>query len=182
MKQYDFREQRPQRTFMRHYTDYHKYKEHLALDFNHRCGYTNCVDRWFGGQRTFQIDHFKPHSVYPNLKTEYGNLVYCCSYVNRLKSNDDDVKYLDPCNEDYNIHFGRSHDGRIYGKTTCGKFMTQKLSLNLARYALIWNIERLERCINLLKEKEEQYPELKELKDEMCRLYFDYTQCLFDYQ
>lgn len=68
MKQYLFREQHPQRTYKGHYSDYHKYKEHLASDFNHHCGYTHCTDRWFGGMRTFQIDHFKPHSKYPKLK------------------------------------------------------------------------------------------------------------------
>ena len=122
MKQYLFREQHPQRTYKGHYSDYHKYKEHLASDFNHHCGYTHCTDRWFGGMRTFQIDHFKPHSKYPKLKTEYSNLVYCCSYVNRLKSDDDNAKHLDPCNEDYNIHFERNYDGRISGKTESGKF------------------------------------------------------------
>ena len=132
--------------------------------------------------RTFQIDHFKPYSKYPELETEYGNLVYCCSYVNRLKSNDDNTKHLDPCDEDYNEHFFRNFDGRISGKTECGKFMTQKLSLNLSRYAIIWNIERLEQRIKLLKSKEKEYPQLKETVDAMCRLYFDYTQNIFELQ
>ncbi len=182
MKQYLFREQHPQRTYKGHYSDYHKYKEHLASDFNHHCGYTHCTDRWFGGMRTFQIDHFKSHSKYPKLKTEYSNLVYCCSYVNRLKSDDDNAKHLDPCNEDYNIHFERNYDGRISGKTESGKFMVRKLSLNLCRYAIVWNIERLEKRIKLLKEKERKYPELKGVGDAMCRLYFDYTQHLFSLQ
>lgn len=182
MKQYLFREHHPKRTFEGHYNDYHRYKEYLADDFNHHCGYTHCTDRWFGGMKTFQIDHFKPHSKYPALKTEYSNLVYCCSYVNRLKSNDYSSKYLDPCDENYNMHFERSYDGRIFGKTECGKFMAQKLSLNLSRYAIAWNIERLEKRIKILQEKAVEYPELKEVTDMMHRLYFDYTQNLIDLQ
>ena len=182
MKHHPFREQHPQRTFSGYYNDYHSYKKYLASDFNHHCGYTHCFDRWFGGTRTFQIDHFKPHSKYPSLKTKYSNLVYCCSYVNRLKSNEDNTQYLDPCDTDYNLHFGRYFDGRIFGKTKSGKFMTNKLSLNLCRYAIIWNIERLENRIKILNEKEKQYPELKELKSYLYKLYFDYTQQLLDLQ
>ena len=60
--------------------------------------------------------------------------------------------------------------------------MTNKLSLNLCRYAIIWNIERLENRIKILNEKEKQYPELKELKSYLYKLYFDYTQQLLDLQ
>lgn len=31
---------------------YGAYKDELAEDFNHRCGYTDCTDFWFGGKRT----------------------------------------------------------------------------------------------------------------------------------
>ena len=84
-----FRTTRPRRTCTVKKADYRQYKDALAADFNNRCGYTDCVDYWFGGKRNFQIDHLKPHSVYPDKKAEYSNLVYCCSYVNRAKSNDD---------------------------------------------------------------------------------------------
>ena len=182
MENYQFRDLSPKRTCTKKYSDYHDYKKYLDEDFNHHCGYTHCIDKWLGGPRTFQIDHFKPHSKFPVLKNEYSNLVYCCSYVNRLKSDDDDSRYLDPCDEDYNQHFGRISDGTIFGKTDSGKFMTQKLSLNLSRYAIIWNLERLEERINLLKEKKKEHPELKDTISELCTSYFDFTQKLFDTQ
>ena len=100
---YPFRTITPARTYTGHRTDYHDYKDKLADDFNHRCGYTDCQDHWFGGSRTFQIDHLRPWSKYPNEKTDYRNLVYCCSYVNRAKWDDDSPNYLDPCDNDYNI-------------------------------------------------------------------------------
>lgn len=174
MKQYQFREQCPKRTFKGHFKNYRRYKDELAKDFNHHCGYTHCCDKYFGGIKTFQIDHFKPCSFYPQLKNEYNNLVYCCSSVNRLKSNDDNSNYLDPCSEDYNIHFGRRHDGRIYGKTKEGEYMVRKLSLNLSLYAIFWNLERLDLRISLLEQKEKDNPELCEITNKCFRLFRSY--------
>lgn len=173
-----FREIAPKRTFKRHYSDYHKYKRYLAEDFNHHCGYTHSSDKWFGGVRNFQIDHFKPYDKYPELETEYGNLVYSCSYVNRLKSDKEDCKFLDPCDVDYNEHFERDDNGYIVGKSEEGKFMVKELSLNLCRYAYIWQLERLESKIEELKSKVNEHPELKNDIYEMCFLRYEYFNCL----
>ena len=67
MSHHPFRNMTPQRTCTKKRTDYHAYKAFLAEDFNHRCGYTDCSDHWFGGKRNFQIDHLKPKSIYPEL-------------------------------------------------------------------------------------------------------------------
>ena len=56
---YPFRDKAPVRTCTKEYADYHSYKYALAADFNHHCGYTHTSDVWFGGSRTFQIDHIK---------------------------------------------------------------------------------------------------------------------------
>ena len=61
-----FRTVSPIRTCIKKYVDFHKYKQHLADDFNHKCGYTDCSEMWFGGKGTFQIDHIKPKSKYPH--------------------------------------------------------------------------------------------------------------------
>ncbi|WP_422861304.1 hypothetical protein [Flagellimonas sp. W118] len=123
---------------------YRKYKDHLRKDFNSKCGYTDCVDFWFGGKSNFHIDHFKPKSVYPELELEYNNLVYSCSFVNRAKS-DDDSTYLDPCNEDYNLHFLRDDSGNIVPKDSSDVaiYMYKKLKLYLKRYGIIWMLESL---------------------------------------
>lgn len=158
--------------------DYHKYKNQLASDFHHRCGYTDCQDHWFGGQRTFQIDHLQPWSKYPDRKNDYSNLVYCCSYVNRAKSNDDSPNYLDPCDNDYNNHFFRDKDGCIHGKTEQGKYMAKQLCLSLRRYAIMWNLDRLEERIDRIRQISEQRPELKPILSELLLLYFDYIHSL----
>ena len=162
--------------------DYGAYKDELAEDFNHRCGYTDCSDFWFGGQRTFQIDHLKPWSKYPALKTEYSNLVYCCSYVNRAKWDDDAPHYLDPCENNYNVHFERDDNGYIIGLSDDAKYMVQKMHLNLTRYAIIWTLDRLDDIITRLKPHREAHPEIKDLLAALLDEYFVYVQNLRRHQ
>lgn len=177
-----FRIDNPVRNCDRKYSDYHYYKPYLTKDFHGRCGYTDCPHRWFGGQRTFQIDHLKPWTKYPNLKTEYHNLVYCCSYVNRAKWDDDSPNYLDPCETDYNEHFERDDRGYIVPKTTQGKYMVDHMQLNLFRYAIIWNLERLCERIDKLKAVKTRTQEVKDLLLELLEKYYEYDNYLADNQ
>jgi hypothetical protein len=140
----NFRFIAPKRTCDKSYERYRSFKPYLAKDFNNRCGYTDCPDFWFGGKNNFHIDHFKPFSKNPKLKTDYSNLVYCCSYVNILKSNDEG-HYIDPCDVDFNDHFERAKDGSILPKDSSieAKYMHNKLSLGLSRYSLIWKLDSI---------------------------------------
>lgn len=178
MMMYNFRDTHPKRTYDKHHADYHRYKEHLAKDFNNKCGYTHCSDFWFGGMRCFQIDHFKPISKYPNKETEYSNLVYCCSYVNRAKWDDDNDNYLDPCDVDYNEHFYRDKFGIIVAKTTEAEYMVERMHLNLQRYAIIWFLDKLENKINQLRELKTDNPEIAELLNGSYQTYYEYVQQL----
>lgn len=179
---YPFRTDRPKRNCKKKYSDYTKYKSNLAEDFHQKCGYTDCSHRWFGGQRTFQIDHLKPWSKYPDLKTEYSNLVYCCSYVNRAKWDDDSPNYLDPCDVDYNDHFERNERGYIVGKTKQGKYMVEHMQLHLFRYAIIWNLDRLRDRINMLRALKVRTQEVNNLLSELLEKYFEYNEYLADNQ
>ncbi len=137
-----FREISPSRNCTKVFSNYRRYKPYISEDFNHRCGYTDCSDFWFGGSNTFHIDHFKPWKKYPELKTDYSNLVYCCSYVNILKS-DDEGSYIEPCDIDYNAHFERDDNGNIIPKTVEAEYMYSKLKLFLKRYQIIWKLDQL---------------------------------------
>ena len=172
-----FRTVSPNRTCTKKYSDFHKYKKYLADDFHHKCGYTDCSEMWFGGEPTFQIDHIKPKSKYPELENDYSNLVYCCSYVNRAKWDDDSPNYLDPCAEDFNLHFERDDYGRIVPKTPQGEYMAEHMQLGLFRYAIIWNLDRLTDRIKKLQAIT-RTSEVKELLGELCIEYFKYTQYL----
>lgn len=179
---YPFRTEMPVRTCKKKYMNYKSYKPYLADDFHHKCGYTDCSHKWFGGQRTFQIDHLKPWSIYPDLKTEYSNLVYCCSYVNRAKSDDDNPNYLDPCETDYNEHFERDNRGFIVPKTTQGKYMVDHMQLHLFRYAIIWNLDRLKNRIDRLAGITVPSKEVDDLMNQLCREFYKYVNYLTDNQ
>ncbi|MGN7204147.1 hypothetical protein ACTHQF_07720 [Pedobacter sp. SAFR-022] len=142
-----FRENHPKRTFTKVYQQYGSYKPYLATDFFNRCGYTDCSDFWFGGVNNFHIDHFVPWKNYPanpNLKIDYQNLVYCCSYVNILKSNDE-TDYIDPCDVDFNTHFNRDLSGNIepVATSTSANYMYKKLKLFMRRYQIIWMLDSI---------------------------------------
>ncbi|SUB31436.1 Uncharacterised protein [Yersinia pseudotuberculosis] len=188
----NFRVQTPVRNCIKKYVSYNCFKPYLAKDFNYRCGYTDSPDFWFGGKSNFHIDHFIPwknHPDIPNLKTDYNNLVYCCSFVNILKSNDE-TDYLDPCNHDYNKHFYRNVHGEIkpnpQSKTAI--YMYNKLKLYMQRYQLIWMLDNLFNKLELLsiaientidKEKKD------DLKSTMCELVpivIEYKKYLSDSQ
>ncbi|HEY4543626.1 MAG TPA: hypothetical protein VIG40_03185 [Tissierellaceae bacterium] len=163
----DFREKHPVRICKEKYKTYRRYKKDLAKDFNYRCGYTDCPDFWFGGSRNFHIDHFMPSSKYPDLETEYGNLVYACSYVNILKSDDDGNKYLDPCDDNLNEHFFRDISGKIFPRDSSQKaqYMYERLKLYLSRYSIIWNLERIRERMCKLHEVRGKLTDQDDLND-----------------
>jgi len=169
----------PKRTCKKTYASYRSFKPYLADDFNSRCGYTDCPDSWFGGRRTFHIDHFKPKSINPNLETAYSNLVYCCSYVNILKS-DDEGDYLDPCDVDYNEHFEREIDGSILPITNEAKYMFKNLKLGMNRYKIIWMLDSLYikmKKVKVLIEKEKN----EELKNNLLITQGELANLLIEY-
>lgn len=171
-----FRTDLPERTYSgKKLSDYRRYKNYLAKDFKNRCGYTYCVDFWFGGKPNFQIDHLKPKSKFPDLETEYSNLVYTCSYINRAKS-DDIGLYLDPVDEDYNLHFYRDELGNIYPRedSKAAKYMYLKLKLYLKRYSIIWMLDQLEQKMFILQELIEQLDN-KEAKELYFAISFKYN-------
>ncbi|WP_175016919.1 HNH endonuclease [Massilia sp. YMA4] len=181
-----FRVLAPQRTCTLTYTTYGKFKKHLARDFNNRCGYTDCHHKWFGGVTTFHIDHFKPHKKFPSLKTDYSNLVYSCSYVNILKSDDDPANYLDPCAIDYNQHFYRDVDGTIYPDPGSKQavYMHKKLKLGLARYKVIWSLEKAYAVMQELDEVIKTLPQGSSDELAILRLHVELTRefrAYFDY-
>lgn len=177
-----FRNTSPNRSYAgEELSNYRGYKSFLVADFNQRCGYTDCHHFWFGGKRNFQIDHFKPQSIHPELETRYANLVYSCSYVNRAKSNDVG-DYIDPCDTNYNEHFYRDNLGNIYPKdsSSSGKYMHKKLKLYLKRYGIIWTLEKLLDKMEILRQHIEKTgnAKAKELYLEVDFKFKDYLKYL----
>lgn len=178
-----FRQEVPKRTYKGvTKTNYRDYKSHLAKDFNNKCGYTDCSDFWFGGSNNFHIDHFIPwkkNTNKPGLKTDYNNLVYCCSLVNILKS-DKEGDFLDPCINDYNKHFDRNDNGDILPKSKEGEFMYNEMKLYMSRYAIIWKLDQLKSRIDQLISimKQTQDTGIRDLYIEVTKEYFEYVNYL----
>jgi 5-methylcytosine-specific restriction endonuclease McrA len=67
------------------YAGYASYRPWLRDEFDFRCVY--CLKRETWGQVTFEfeLDHFEPQSLNPQLRLDYVNLVYACRRCNAVK-------------------------------------------------------------------------------------------------
>lgn len=81
------------------YTNYERYRPWLRDEFLYRCVYCLNRERWCSDAIAFNIDHFLPVSVAPDLSCEYTNLLYACARCNLAKS--DIVGIADPCQVAY---------------------------------------------------------------------------------
>lgn len=113
-------------------SDYKDYIQELQEDFCGICGYCGKSEKVT--KNAFEIDHFTPKSLAPELEKEYNNLVYSCYTCNRKKSNkwptndkticnDGKIGFVDPASKDYDKHLTRQEDGTIEGITELGKYM-----------------------------------------------------------
>lgn len=67
------------------YASYTSFRPWLRDEFTFRCVY--CLKRETWGQVTgeFELDHFQPQSLSPDLSLDYFNLVYACRRCNSVK-------------------------------------------------------------------------------------------------
>ena len=148
MKHHPIQEKKPVRDYSgTSYKTYGKYKPFLRKNFNKRCGYCDGLDVYAGGSRGFQIDHFKPKKTFPDLETEYSNLVYSCPYCNRAKWDywRDNKGFVDPCSDSYSEILFRNEKGQIKYENEQGQYIYEHLKLYIRRHELIWIIEKLKK-------------------------------------
>lgn len=67
------------------WSDYRRYKPWLRDEFSFRCVYCLNRERWMDTRRGYQIDHFVPQKIRPDLRADYDNLLYLCAACNNLK-------------------------------------------------------------------------------------------------
>ena len=154
----------PKRTCEKEYKVYRTFKKYLIEDFNSKCGYCDAHHAWFAGPNFYHIDHFAPKSKFPELKTKYFNLVYCCPLCSSLKGYDwvsdkatvsvlNDKGYIDPCDKEYAKLFYRDVYGNIKFETEgVGSYIHNKLGFYLQRHKLLWNLTRLHNIIEDIKD------------------------------
>lgn len=155
------RKRTPKRSNPKAKAHYRQHKVTLQTDFDSRCGYCDSHEKYSGGKRNYQIDHFAPKKQFSDLEHKYHNLVYSCFYCNNKKSNTwpsndpnisvvDDEGFIDPCDDGYDMHFKRNEHGAIVGVTKLGRYMHLNLNLGLCRHQLIWLMEKADQLIRIL--------------------------------
>jgi len=180
-----FREHTPKRRPIT--TAVNKYSDHrtdLRIDYKNRCGYCNDIEAY--RITWFEIDHFVPKGYLKTLtETDYSNLVYACRSCNNAKRakwptkdekihNQNDVGFIDPCDDTYNNQFKRLNNGRILPKTNLGTWIYNSLKFYKPQHEVIWNIELLDTLIDEINAELENSPN-DNLKDRL-------TQSLLEYR
>jgi hypothetical protein len=101
------------------YQDARSYKPWLRDDFDFRCVYCLCRERWFpDGDDNMSVEHVHPRRVAPLAQTTYENLVYACCQCNASKQDATGVR--DPCEVPFGDHLDVHDDGTIHGLTPAG--------------------------------------------------------------
>jgi uncharacterized protein (TIGR02646 family) len=190
----DFRAYTPKRRDITIPVGTHReHREDLRIDFKKRCGYCNSFDTFRFAY--FETDHFIPQNkdkkpfLTIKTNTDYSNLVYACKSCNNAKSNkwpsnDENVPninnegFIDPCDDDYNNHFERKPDGKIYYKTKLGEWKYNNLKLYKPQHEILWKIEQLQNMISEIKAMRQLSPKNEALKDLYISVYESYDDYL----
>lgn len=164
---FDYPESRIQRIHgPRGYSSYESFRPWLRDEFTFRCVY--CLKRETWGQLTgeFELDHFEPQSLAPDLTLDYLNLVYSCRRCNQVK--------LDQLVEDPLVMLSSEStavfpDGRISSERFETERLIRQLDLNspkLVKWRIMWM-----RIVDLASERDTVlYKQLTGFPDELPNL------------
>jgi len=112
------------------------YKPWLRDEFEFRCVYCLCRERWCpDGEDSFSVEHFRPHGLAPGGACDYENLLYACCRCNAAKRDLSGV--LDPVEVPLAEHVEILEDGTIHGLTEEGRELIRVCQLdrpNLAEF------------------------------------------------
>ena len=116
--------------------DYRQYKETLRHDFFFSCAYCTITEHE-AETINFNIDHYEPQSLKPELTNSYSNLMYSCRYCNNYKGDlspppaarDAGFRFFRPDLDAYEDHF-KVEDKCLEYKTGIGDFSIMYLDLN----------------------------------------------------
>lgn len=148
------------------YASHESFRPWLRDEFMFRCVY--CLKRESWGQVTgeFELDHFRPQSLAPDLSLDYFNLVYACRRCNAVK--------LDQSVNDPAVNLSSESvlvlpDGTLASDQPQTKRLILQLDLNspqLKKWRVMWM-----RIIDLAKERDANlYKQLAGFPEELPNL------------
>lgn len=107
--------------------DYSRYRPWLRDEFCFRCVYCLIREQWVDMRRGFQIDHFVPQKLRPDLEADYDNLLYLCPSCNNLKRT---ARLPDPCSVSLANCLSFHRDGTVEALDINGETLIEVLELD----------------------------------------------------
>ncbi|MBZ5530074.1 MAG: hypothetical protein LAO20_01465 [Acidobacteriia bacterium] len=117
---------------------YSSFRPYVRADFQHRCAYCLFWELLAAGEENFELDHFRPKSLFPDDAQNFYNIYYACHPCNHLKrdlwpSKDMErrgLRLVDLCKDEFEAHFQLCSDGHLQGLTDAGRYTIDALRLN----------------------------------------------------
>ncbi len=96
------------------------FRPHVREDFRETCAYCLLEEIWAAGAENFEVDHFRPQSLFPQLRASYYNLYWSCHVCNRLKRGqwpsrtmrESGIDFVDLCEDSFEKHFAVRRNGQ----------------------------------------------------------------------
>jgi hypothetical protein len=117
---------------------YRSFRPFVREDFLRQCAFCLFSELLVGGEEGFELDHFRPRHLFPELLNDFYNLYYSCHPCNHIKRDswpppaleEQGIYFVDLCKEDFGAHFSVEADGRLNALTHPGSYTIDKLNLN----------------------------------------------------
>lgn len=117
---------------------YRSFRPFVREDFLRQCAFCLFSELLVGGEEGFELDHFRPRHLFPELLNDFYNLYYSCHPCNHIKRDswppaaleEQGICFVDLCKEDFGSHFSVEADGRLNALTNPGNYTIDKLNLN----------------------------------------------------
>ncbi len=117
---------------------YARFRSYVRSDFRETCSYCLIAELFAHGEENFELDHFRPRSLFPNLKDDFYNLHWACHPCNHKKRDwwpdaaleVREIGFVDLTADDAATHYKVLDDGGLEGLTTSANHTIDKLLLN----------------------------------------------------
>jgi hypothetical protein len=120
------------------YAAYDSYRPWLRDEFTFRCVYCLIREQWGRDSGDFDIDHFQPQRLRPDLSANYANLAYACRHCNGVKQGQE---IDDPFATMNGTQIRTRVDGTVEGIDAAATRVIMALDLNspkLVEMRIIW--------------------------------------------